>query len=84
MNFSALYLNIVGLIVIVSLCVMDGLVIYGVYSGCDLLTDKKITSNDQVRSYYTLGLYMNHINTSRIRRMRKIKKDNFVRIHKLT
>ena len=46
--FSALYLNILGLVFIVSLCVLDGLVIYGVYSGCDLLKSKKITSNDQV------------------------------------
>ena len=45
----ALYLNILGLIFIVSLCVLDGLVIYGVYHKCDLLTEKKITSNDQVR-----------------------------------
>eukprot|EP00794_Sanderia_malayensis_P017922 gene17922-19703_t len=50
----ALYFNILGLIFVVALCVLDGLVIYGVYSGCDLLTVKKISSNDQVLPYFII------------------------------
>ena len=47
-------MNVPGLIVIVTLCCLDGLVIFAVYSGCDLIKDKKITSNDQVKAlvYY--------------------------------
>jgi len=41
-------LNIPGLIIIVTLCCLDGLVIFAVYSGCDLGAQKLITSNDQV------------------------------------
>lgn len=43
-------MNIPGLIIIVLLCVMDGLVIYGVYADCDIGTygRKFVTSNDQV------------------------------------
>jgi len=50
----ALFLNIIGLIGIVVLCVLDGLVIYAVYANCDLLTEKKITSNDQVLPYFII------------------------------
>ena len=49
--FRAVWLNIPGLILVVSLCFLDGLVIFAVYSGCDLKENKKVTSNDQVRRY---------------------------------
>lgn len=45
-----MWLNVPGLIIIVTLCCLDGLVIFAVYSGCDLGVQKKITSNDQVNS----------------------------------
>lgn len=45
-------MNVPGLIVIVTLCCLDGLVIFAVYSGCDLIKDKKITSNDQVKAWF--------------------------------
>ena len=48
--WRAVWLNIPGLIIIVTLCCLDGLVIFAVYSGCDLGVQGKITSNDQV--YY--------------------------------
>ena len=52
--FRAVWMNVPGLIVIVTLCCLDGLVIFAVYSGCDLIKDNKITSNDQVKAlvYY--------------------------------
>ena len=53
--FRAVWLNIPGLILVVSLCVLDGLVIFAVYSGCDLKENKKVTSNDQVRRYRPLA-----------------------------
>ena len=47
-----MYMNLPGLIFIVILCVTDGLVIYGVYSKCDIGVHglKEVTSNDQVAS----------------------------------
>lgn len=45
----AVWMNVPGLIVIVTLCCLDGLVIFAVYSGCDLIKSGKITSNDQVK-----------------------------------
>ena len=42
-------MNVPGLIFIVTLCCLDGLVIFAVYSGCDLIKSGKITSNDQVK-----------------------------------
>ena len=44
----AVWLNVPGLIIIVTLCCLDGLVIFAVYSGCDLRVRELITSNDQV------------------------------------
>ncbi|XP_031566421.1 sodium-dependent multivitamin transporter-like [Actinia tenebrosa] len=49
------WLNVPGLMVIVTLCCLDGLVIFAVYSGCDLSKDKKITSNDQVLPYFVIN-----------------------------
>lgn len=46
--FRAVWLNVPGLIIIVTLCFLDGLVIFAVYAGCDLRAAKRITSNDQV------------------------------------
>ena len=42
-------MNVPGLIVIVTLCCLDGLVIFAVYADCDLTVQGKITSNDQVK-----------------------------------
>ena len=47
--YRAVWLNVPGLILIVTLCCLDGLVIFAVYSGCDLIQSGKITSNDQVK-----------------------------------
>lgn len=47
-RLRAVFLNIPGLIVIVTLCFLDGLVIFAVYADCDLGVQGKITSNDQV------------------------------------
>jgi len=49
------WFNIPGLIFIVTLCCLDGLVIFAVYSGCDLMKDKKITSGDQVLPYFVIN-----------------------------
>lgn len=47
--YRAVWMNVPGLILIVTLCCLDGLVIFAVYSGCDLIQSGKITSNDQVK-----------------------------------
>ena len=48
----ALYFNIPGLIIIVLLCVIDGIVIYGVYAYCDIgkFGVGLVKSNDQVNT----------------------------------
>ena len=46
--FRALWWNILGLIFIVTLCCLDGLVIFAVYSDCDLKKAGHVTNNDQV------------------------------------
>ncbi|XP_048584947.1 sodium-coupled monocarboxylate transporter 1-like [Nematostella vectensis] len=52
---NVVWLNIPGLILIVTLCCLDGLVIFAVYSGCDLREDGKISSNDQVLPYFVIN-----------------------------
>lgn len=47
----AVWLNVPGLILIVTLCFFDGLVIFANYAFCDLRVEKKITSNDQVNFF---------------------------------
>lgn len=46
--YSALWMNIPGLMVIVGLCILAGLVMYAVYENCDLRKNGQIRSNDQV------------------------------------
>ena len=48
--FRAVWINIPGLVFVVTLCTLDGLVIFAVYAGCDLGEQGIITSNDQVRA----------------------------------
>lgn len=45
-----MWLNIPGLIFIVTFCCLDGLVIFAVYADCDLKESKKVSSNDQVQT----------------------------------
>jgi len=51
----AVWMNVPGLIFIVTLCCLDGLVIFAVYSGCDLIKSGKITSNDQTLPYFVIN-----------------------------
>ena len=48
LNSRAVWLNIPLLVVVGLLCCLNGLVVYAAYADCDLATDGKITSNDQV------------------------------------
>ncbi|XP_074638240.1 sodium-coupled monocarboxylate transporter 1-like [Acropora palmata] len=52
---KAVWLNVPGLIIIVTLCFLDGLVIFAVYSGCDLRAAKRITSNDQTLPFFVIN-----------------------------
>ncbi|KAJ7384422.1 hypothetical protein OS493_021834 [Desmophyllum pertusum] len=51
----AVWMNVPGLIFIVTLCCLDGLVIFAVYADCDLGVQKKITSNDQTLPYFVIN-----------------------------
>lgn len=50
----AVWLNIPFLVVVGLLCCLNGLVIYAVYADCDLRTDNKIISNDQVMPFFVI------------------------------
>ncbi|XP_029189907.2 sodium-coupled monocarboxylate transporter 1-like isoform X1 [Acropora muricata] len=52
---TAVWLNVPGLIIIVTLCFLDGLVIFAVYAGCDLRAAKRITSNDQTLPFFVIN-----------------------------
>lgn len=56
--FRSLWLSIPGLIVVVTLCCFDGLVIFAVYADCDLKESGKVTSNDQV--FWISSMIYNH------------------------
>ena len=65
-SFRALWMNIIGFLVITTLCVLDGLVIFAVYSECDLKTEGLVTTNDQVTIsslslYYYQSIYGRHL-----------------------
>ena len=44
----ALWLNIPGLFLVVTICALDGMVIFATYADCDLREQRKITRGDQV------------------------------------
>ena len=46
----ALWLNIPGLFLVVTICVLDGMVIFATYADCDLREQRKITRGDQVEN----------------------------------
>lgn len=46
--FRSLYVNMVGLWITVSLAIFSGLTMYSIYKDCDPLTNKDVSSPDQV------------------------------------
>lgn len=46
----ALWLNIPGLFLVVTICALDGMVIFATYADCDLKVQGKITRGDQVEN----------------------------------
>lgn len=48
MFHRALWLNIPGLFLVVTICALDGMVIFATYADCDLKVQGKITRGDQV------------------------------------
>ena len=55
----ALFMNIPGLFLVVSLCVLTGLVMYAVYAECDLREMKHVQSNDQILAYFLVNKLSN-------------------------
>jgi len=51
----ALWLNIPGLFLVVTICVLDGMVIFATYADCDLREQRKITRGDQVLPYFVIN-----------------------------
>jgi len=47
--FSALYISWTGLVIIISLCMMMGVLVFNHYSDCDPLTTGHVGAADQVR-----------------------------------
>ncbi|KAL9955467.1 hypothetical protein ACROYT_G036795 [Oculina patagonica] len=51
---KALWLNIPGLFLVITICTLDGMVIFATYAGCDLKAQGKITRGDQVLPYFVI------------------------------
>lgn len=51
----ALWLNVPGLILVVTICTLDGMVIFATYADCDLKEQGKITRGDQVLPYFVIN-----------------------------
>jgi len=50
MSHRALWSNVPGLILVVTICTLDGMVIFATYADCDLKEQGKITRGDQVEN----------------------------------
>ncbi|NWI16565.1 SC5A8 protein, partial [Crypturellus soui] len=53
----SLYINLVGLWVILTCAVLCGLVLYSIYKDCDPWTSKKISAPDQLMPYLVLDIF---------------------------
>ncbi|XP_068672015.1 sodium-dependent multivitamin transporter-like [Montipora foliosa] len=51
----AVWMNVPALMIYTLVCSLAGLVIFAVYSGCDLRENKKIASNDQALPYFVIN-----------------------------
>jgi len=51
----ALWLNIPCLFVVITVCALDGMVIFATYARCDLKEQGKITRGDQVLPYFVIN-----------------------------
>ncbi|KAJ7384424.1 hypothetical protein OS493_021836 [Desmophyllum pertusum] len=51
----ALWMNLPGLFIVVTICTLDGMVIFATYAGCDLKEQGKITRGDQVLPYFVIN-----------------------------
>jgi len=51
----ALWLNIPCLFLVITVCALDGMVIFATYAGCDLREEGKITRGDQVLPYFVIN-----------------------------
>ena len=49
----AIWLNVPFLFIVIAITVFDGMVIFAMYAGCDLLTTRKIARGDQVNTSTT-------------------------------
>jgi len=53
--FSALYFSWVGVVIIISLCVVMGVLVFNHYSDCDPLITGDVSAADQVRRLLVSG-----------------------------
>ena len=72
MFLRALWLNIPGLFLVITICTLDGMVIFATYAGCDLKEQGKITRGDQVKYNgefvyrFSLGFHCINIRSAKI------------------
>ncbi|KAK2569132.1 Sodium-coupled monocarboxylate transporter 1 [Acropora cervicornis] len=50
----AIWVNVPFLFIVIAITVFDGMVIFAMYAGCDLLTTRKIARGDQVLPYFVI------------------------------
>ncbi|XP_075065348.1 sodium-coupled monocarboxylate transporter 1-like isoform X2 [Mixophyes fleayi] len=56
----SLYINLIGLWVILTCAVLSGLIIYSVYKDCDPWTSKLVSAPDQLMPYLVLDILQNY------------------------
>ncbi|XP_076801198.1 sodium-coupled monocarboxylate transporter 1-like [Clavelina lepadiformis] len=56
---GALYLNWLGLVIIISLSMMNGVIMYAYFADCDPLSTGKVTKSDQLLPYLSLNIFKN-------------------------
>nr|XP_002121367.1 sodium-coupled monocarboxylate transporter 1 isoform X2 [Ciona intestinalis] len=57
---GAIYLNWLGLVIIISLSVMNGAILYAFYHDCDPLSTGKVGASDQLLPYMALELFKDY------------------------
>ena len=68
---SAMWLNLPGLLVLVSICMGCGVVIYATYRGCDPLLTKDISTTSQLIAFFVMQVDLTFLSTRKTERTRR-------------
>lgn len=51
-----MYINLIGVYLILTICCVTGIIAYAVYHKCDLLISKQVTRGEQILPYLVMDL----------------------------